>query len=143
MTARPARTRPASVSDAQRYLEKAREYLQAATVSLDFGNHVAATGNAVHAGIAAADSIAAMEAGAVWRGEHAQAQNYLERRVKPSGPAAARHLARLLPLKSTAEYDPNPIPPGKAQAAVETARRIVAIAERVVGAASSSRPRTG
>jgi hypothetical protein len=138
VTPRPAKTRPASASDAQRYLEKAREYLRASTLSLDFTNHAAATGNAVHAGIAAADSIVAIEVGAVWRGEHSQAASYLETYGGEHGRRAARHLSRLLPLKSTAEYDPNPIPQAKAAAAVEAARRIVAIAEQVVGATNAS-----
>jgi hypothetical protein len=127
-----AKTRPASAADARAYLEKAREYLRAATTSLDFANHAAATVNAVHAGISAADSIAATEARQVWRGEHGQAPTYLERNVKPHGTATARQLKRLLPLKGTAEYDPDPIPPAKAAAAVEAARRLVAIAEQVV-----------
>src|SRR3982074_1996984 len=128
----PGKTRPASAADAKAYLEKAREYLRASITSLDFSNHAAATGNAVHAGISAADSIAATEARQVWRGEHGQATTYLERNVMPHGSAAAKHLRRLLPLKGTAEYDPDPIPPAKAAAAVEAARRIVAIAEQVV-----------
>jgi hypothetical protein len=137
VTPRLAQTRPAAVADAQRYLEKAREYLVASTTSLEVGNHIAATGNAVHAGIAAADAIAVREARAVWRGEHTQAASYLEKHAGDDGRQAARHLGRLLPLKSTAEYDPNPIAPAKAAAAVEAARRIVAIAEQVVGAANA------
>lgn len=136
MTPGPARTRPATAADGRAYLEKAREYLQASTLSLDFGNHVAATGNAIHAGIAAADAIAAIEARAVWRGEHGQASLFLRRSGTAQGAAAAKQLARLIPLKSTAEYDPDPIAPAKAAAAVEAARRIVAIAEQVVTAAS-------
>jgi hypothetical protein len=132
-----AKTRPASAADARGYLVKAREYLRASTTSLDLANYVAATGNAVHAGIAAADSIAATEARQVWRGEHGQAPTYLERNVKPFGPAAAKHLKRLIPLKGTAEYDPDPIPPARAVAVVEAARRIVAIAEQVVGETTS------
>ncbi|MHB1854939.1 MAG: hypothetical protein ACYCS2_07775 [Acidimicrobiales bacterium] len=42
------------------------------------GNNVAAAGNAIHAGIAAADAIAASRAGSVWRGEHGLAPNHLE-----------------------------------------------------------------
>lgn len=132
MTPRLAKTRRASISEARAYLDKASEYLQASTVSLDLGNHVAATGNAVQTGMAAADAIAAVQAGEIWKGDHAQVATYLERTVRPDGQLAARHLRRLLPLRSTAEYDPEPISRPSAEVAVEAARRLVAIAEQVV-----------
>ena len=53
------RTRPASATDAVDYLAKATEFLRAAQDAQQLGNHTAATSNAVHAGIAAADAIAA------------------------------------------------------------------------------------
>jgi hypothetical protein len=74
-----------------------------------------------------------MQAGAVWKGEHTQGAGYLEKAGGVNGRQAARHLRRLLPLKSKAEYDPDPIAPADAAAAVEAARRIVAIAEKFVG----------
>jgi hypothetical protein len=54
---REAQTRSASASDAQAYLDKSRDFLRAAEDSLELGNHVAAAGNAVHAGIGAADVV--------------------------------------------------------------------------------------
>jgi hypothetical protein len=42
------------------------------SISVLQANGVAAAGNAIHAGIAAADAIAACRAGAVWNGEHSQ-----------------------------------------------------------------------
>ena len=64
------RTQPASAADADAYLAKASEFLRAAQDALQLGNHTAATGNAVHAGIAAADAIAAARSGSIWRGPH-------------------------------------------------------------------------
>lgn len=125
-------------ADGPAYLAKASEYLRAAVDSLDIGNFTAATGTAIHAGIAAADAVASARAQATWRGEHSQAATYLEKHAGEDGRRAARHLGRLLPLESTAEYDPTPIAPARAAAAVEAARRIVAIAEQVVSATSKS-----
>ena len=130
---RQAKTRKASLGDSRVHLSKAREYLRAATDSLALDNRVAATGNAVHAGIAAADAIAAALVGSVWAGEHSQAPVHLEKGAA-DGRQAATQLRRLLPLKTKAEYDPAPISAGDARAAVKAAERIVAIAERVVAA---------
>jgi hypothetical protein len=94
---RQAETRPATPADARAYHAKATEFLRAATDSLDHGNRIAATSNAVHAGIAAADAIMAARAGAVWKGEHAQAAAYLERAAGADGRQAARHLRRFAP----------------------------------------------
>ncbi len=129
---RSAQTRPASSAHASAYLLKAKEFLRASSDSLELGNLIASTGNAVHAGIAAADAITARRAGAVWKGEHSQAARYLETAASEVGQEAARHLRRLLPLKTRAEYDPDPVAPAEARAAVQAAERIVAIAERVV-----------
>ena len=66
-----ALTRPAGPDDAASFLAKAEEFLCAAQDSLGLGNNTAAVGNSVHAGILAADAIAAIRSSAVWRGEHA------------------------------------------------------------------------
>ena len=55
---RSANVRAATASDAQAYGSKAHEFLEAAQGSLAIGNNVAAAGNAIHAGIAAAGEIA-------------------------------------------------------------------------------------
>jgi hypothetical protein len=124
-------TRSASISDARAYLVKSQEFLRASIDSLNLDNRIAATGNAVHAGICATDAIAAARGGTVWKGEHSQAAIHLERAAGIEGRQAARHLRRLLPLKNKAEYEPQPVSPNEA-AAVETARRVVAIAEQVL-----------
>jgi hypothetical protein len=130
---RGADVRPVRVADAGAFLSKAREFLRAAADSYELGNLIAATGNAVHAGIAAADAIAARRAGSVWKGEHTQAAGHLERSAGAEGREAGRHLRRLLPLKNRAEYDPDPVPADEARSAVQAADRIVAIATRVIG----------
>jgi hypothetical protein len=131
-TQRRGDTRAASRRQASSYLSKASEFLQASVASQQVGNNVAATGNAVHAGIVAADAIAAARAGLVWRGEHSQAPAHLESVGGVEGRQAARHLRRLLPLKSRAEYEPDPVTAAQARTAVQAAGRMVAIAERVL-----------
>ncbi|HLG66897.1 MAG TPA: hypothetical protein VKV36_03380 [Acidimicrobiales bacterium] len=125
-------TRPASLSDVRAYLSKAEGFLQAAADSLGHGNRVAVAGNAVHAGIAAADVISAARSGAVWKGEHTQAAGHLERAGGAGGGRAAVHFRRLLPLENRAECDPAPVTPAEAREAHRAAQRIVAIAELVV-----------
>jgi hypothetical protein len=125
------RTRPASATDAVDYLAKATEFLRAAQDAQQLGNHTAATSNAVHAGIAAGDAIAAARSGSIWRGSHDQAPLHLER-SGPDGKQAARHLRRLVPLKTRAEYDPAPIRAADAGAAVTAAERMTIIAQGVI-----------
>ncbi|MHB8437800.1 MAG: hypothetical protein ACYDD4_01370 [Acidimicrobiales bacterium] len=124
---RPAKTRRVTKAQAHAYLAKATEFLRAAQDSLELRNFVAATGNAVHAGIAAADVVAATSLGAVWAGEHTLAAGHLES-AGAVGKQAAAHLRRLLPLKNRAEYDPVPVPAGDARAAVKAAERLVQLA---------------
>ncbi|HTW09827.1 MAG TPA: hypothetical protein VME46_20155 [Acidimicrobiales bacterium] len=124
-----ALTRPAGPNEAASYLAKSEEFLRAAQDSLGLGNNTAAVGNSVHAGILAADAIAAVRSRAVWRGEHAQAPAHLDA-AGEDGKQAARHLRRLLPLKTRAEYDPDPIGAADAKSAVSAAARMVAIARQ-------------
>jgi hypothetical protein len=125
-------TRNATINDGRLYLSKAAEFLQASNDSLALDNRVAAAGNAVHAGIAAADAIAACRAGAVWKGEHSQAAGYLETVGGADGRKASAQLRRLLPLKTRAEYDPAPVTDSEARRAVQAAQRMFAVAEQVV-----------
>jgi len=127
-----AQTRPASIGDARSYLSKAREYLQAAEDAFARKHYVAAGGNAVLAGIAAADAIAAARAGSVWIGAHSEAPAYLERVGGADGTAAARQLRRLIPLKNRTEYDPASLTEAESSDAVEAARRSVAAAEKAL-----------
>jgi HEPN domain-containing protein len=127
-------TRTAGPVEGRAYLEKAHEFLRAAQDSLELSNHTAAVGNAVHAGIAASDAISAVRTRTVWRGEHAQAAGHLES-AGQEGKQAARHLRRLLPMKTRAEYDPAPMRAADAQTAVQAAERIVALAVQVLASA--------
>jgi hypothetical protein len=133
---RQAATRAATRADAVAFLAKSREFLRAAQDSLSLEHQVAATGNAVHAGIAAADAIAAARLGSVWVGEHTQAAGHLEQAGTDGGKAAAL-LRRLVPLKNRAEYDPRPVPVSEAKSAVKAVERLLAIAERVVNRGGS------
>jgi hypothetical protein len=129
---RGTKTRSASAADARSYLNKSREFLRAAEDSLELGNRVAAAGNAIHAGIGAADAITAARAAVVWKGEHSQSPAHLERVGGDDGRKAAAQLRRLVPLKNRAEYDPDPISAAEAKAAVTAAARMVRIAEKTV-----------
>ena len=131
---RQGQTRRTSAAEARAYLSKAQEFLRAAEDALALRSYVVVTGNAVHAGIAAADAISASRAGMVWKGEHSQAPAHLEQAAGPDGSRAAGHLRRLVPMKNRAEYDPDPIPASEARAAVTSAARLVRLAANVVGA---------
>ena len=110
------------------YLGKAEELLAAARQSLDAGYTLAAASLAVHAGISAGDAICGARTGQRSAGsDHAQAAALLEQAGR-EGKDAARLLARLLPLKNRAEYEPQDVPKSTAVRAVEQAERIVQIA---------------
>jgi hypothetical protein len=132
-----AQTRLSGPEEAAAFLAKAEEFLRAAQDSLELGNNTAAAGNAVHAGILAADAIAATRSRAMWRGEHAQVPAHLEA-AGEDGKQAARHLRRLFPLKTRAEYDPAPMRATDANAAVNAATRMVAIARETLVSAQMS-----
>jgi HEPN domain-containing protein len=129
----PKRTRPVTAAQVRAYATKAAEYLAAAEAELAADRHIAATSLAIHAAINAADAVTGTR-----MGERAAGQNHDEvlALLDQAGPAGAEvrtQLIRLLPLKTTAEYDPDDIPGATAEKAVERARRCVAVAERLVG----------
>ncbi|MGH9110768.1 MAG: HEPN domain-containing protein [Acidimicrobiales bacterium] len=131
------RTRPVNAAQARAYVSKAEEYLSAATSELDADRPVAATSLAIHAGINAADAVTGVRLG-----QRAAAQDHDEallllRTAGPDGTAVATELARLLPMKTRAEYAPDDIPKSDASKAVERARRIVAVARRIAAAQRS------
>lgn len=134
MAGRGGRKHPVNPAEGWAYLSKSNEFLHAARESLKAENHSAAVGNAVHAGILAADAICAVRLQGVWRGEHGQAVTQLEL-AGAEGKQAARHLKRLIPLKTRAEYDPAPLRSTDADSAVKAAERMVEIAQAVVGTA--------
>jgi HEPN domain-containing protein len=130
--ARAKRTKPVTFADARRYLAKGEEFLAVAEDCLAAERYIAATGNAVHAAINAADAVL----GARTRQrpaaqDHGQALDLLGQAGR-DGKDLAKHLDRLLPLNAKAEYDPDDVPRTTAAKAVESARRAVAVARRVL-----------
>jgi hypothetical protein len=119
-------------AQARSYLGKAAEFLAAARQSLDAGYTLAATSLAVHAGISAGDAICGARTGQRAAGsDHGQGVALLAHAGR-EGKDAARLLARLIPMKNRAEYEPHDVPKTTATRAVEQAERIVEIARQVV-----------
>ncbi|MGH9277504.1 MAG: HEPN domain-containing protein [Acidimicrobiales bacterium] len=131
------RTRQVSAAQARAYVNKAEEYLAAASSELDAGRAIAATSLAIHAGINAADAVTGMRLGQRPAGQDHDEALVLLRTAGPDGTTVAKELARLLPMKTRAEYDPDDIPKSDASRAVERARRIVAVAIRISAAQRS------
>jgi hypothetical protein len=126
------RTRPVGATQAQAYVAKAEEYLAAATESLEAQRPIAATSLAIHSAINAADAITGARLGTRAAGQdHDEALRLLDQ-AGADGAEVARHLARFLPLKTKAEYDPDEIPHSAAEKAVERAHNCMAVARRVV-----------
>ncbi len=129
--ARTTRTKTVTAAQVRQYVAKAEEFLALAEECLAAERYIAATGNAVHAGINAGDAMA----GARTRQrpasrDHGHAIDLLQK-AGGDGVEVARHLARLLPLKSRAEYEPDGVPRSVAAKAVDSASRAVAVARRV------------
>ena len=129
----PRHTRARAVTAAQvrSYVRKAEEFLAVAGTELTEGRTIADTSLAIHAAINAADAVTGGRLGKRSAGEdHAQVIALL-REAGRDGGEVERNLARLLPLKTKAEYDPDEIPKGEATRALERASRCVAVARRV------------
>ena len=126
------RTRPVSATQTRAYAAKAGEYLAAAEEELRAGRRIAATSLAIHAAINAADAVTGTRVGQRAAGQDHDEVLDLLRQAGPDGAAVHSQLIRLLPLKTTAEYDPDDIAQAVAGKAVERARRCVAIAQRLV-----------
>lgn len=136
MTARRVgRTKPCNAADARARLRQARAYLDVATlVAGDAQDEQAtvATGNAVLAGIAAADAICCHAAGERYRGDdHRQAARHLGQVTADSGLEQA--LRDLIDLKDASHY-------GVGNVAVYNLRRAIRRATRLVDAAADRIP---
>lgn len=118
-----------TVSEAVRHLEKAREYLLAAQHSLEIGDLDAAGGNAVLAGVNAADCVSGAINANRWNGPHEQAVAHVKT-AGTHGRAVATHLARLLRKKTQAHYEQTRLRPSEVADLVRAAERAVDIAER-------------
>lgn len=128
---RHARTRPVSAAQVDAYLAKAEEYLAAAASELEAGRAIAATSLAIHAAINAADVVTGVRMGRRAAGQdHDQVLALLHEAGK-DGAEMETDLARLLPLKTKAEYDPEDIPKAEATRAIGRATRCVVVARRL------------
>lgn len=129
---RRSKTVALTAADVRAYAAKAEEYLEAAEDALGSGRYNAATSAAIHSGINAADAITgALRGMRSSDSDHNTAVDLLETSGK-DGKDASKHLARLIPLKTKAEYDPGTVPRSKAESAVKNASRIVEIARRLL-----------
>lgn len=129
---RKSKTVTLNATDVRAYAAKAEEYLEAAEDALRSGRYNAATSAAIHAGINAADAITgALRGVRSSDSDHNRAVDLLEATGKDSKDAS-KHLARLIPLKTKAEYDPGTVPRSKAESAVKSASRIVEISHRLL-----------
>jgi hypothetical protein len=117
-----------SAAQTRAYLAKAQEYLQAAEQELKENRRIAATSLAIHA----ADTVTGARLGRRAAGQNHDEVLALLREAGPDGTDLAKDLARLLPLKAKAEYDPDDIAKATAGKAVERARRCVQVAHRAV-----------
>lgn len=121
-----------NTTDVRAYAAKAEEYLEAAGDAFESGRYNAATSAAIHAGINAADAITGSLRGMRSSDpDHSRAVDLLEASGK-DGKDASKHLARLLPLKTKAEYDPGMVSRSKAESALKSASRLVEIARRLL-----------
>ena len=127
---RPMRTRPVSAAQVRAYAGKAQEFADAATSELAAGCFIAASSLAVHAGISAADAVCGARIGQRAAGEdHGQVLVLLGEAGR-DGAEVERELRRLLPLKTTAEYEPDDVAQSTATKAVQRATRCAQIALR-------------
>jgi hypothetical protein len=135
----PADANATSISprEAVAHCRKAQEYLRAAEHALASGDYNAAAGTAIDAGINAADAVAGMNLGRRWKGAHEQASRFVAG-AGVEGRDIAKHLRRLLPLKTQAHYSADPISAKKATTCVEAARGAVAVAIRATARAEEA-----
>jgi uncharacterized protein (UPF0332 family) len=115
------------------YLAKAEEFLLAATAELEAERSIAASSLAVHAGINAADAVCGARLKKRAAGQDHRETIVLLGQAGDDGSQLAKDLQRLLPMRTTAEYEPDDIPVSKASTAVQRAKRCVDVARRAVG----------
>lgn len=133
---KPMRTKPVTASQVRSYAGKAQEFADAAASELRASRFIAATSLAVHAGINAADAVCGARLGQRAAGEdHGQVLTLLGQ-AGPDGAEVDRDLRRLLPLKTTTEYEPDDVSQSTATKAVERAIRCAQVAHRVASSTS-------
>lgn len=123
-----------ALDDARAHLAKAREFLEAAELTLEMELFNAATSSAVTAGINAKDAICLKVSGRSGKSDrHADAIAELTA-VGPAGKQLAPSFRRLLKLKGGSQYLSSSVAASDAVRAVGWASRMVEGAERVVTA---------
>lgn len=124
---RLGRTQPCDVAEARVRLRHAELYLEVAETVLGSEAHeeaTVATGNAVLAGIAAADAICCAVAGRRFRGEdHRQAADHLEQVIGDAALGSA--LRELLDIKDGGHYGLTDVRLDRARAALRRATALV------------------
>jgi hypothetical protein len=129
------RGRNCTGADARKRLADARQYLEIAELaeSEEVGEAAnVAAGNAVLAGIAAADAACCQNLGESSRGQdHRDAAAFL-RRVNPRGDQAAKDFERLISIKDKAHYGFTHVASSDLKAAIRQAHKLVTFAEGIV-----------
>lgn len=121
-----------ALEQARAHLVKARQFLDAAELTLDADLYDAAASSAVSAGINAKDAICLRLVGKTTKGEdHKRAVGELAR-AGQIGKELESTFSRLLGLKTTAQYQAKAVARGDAVKAVEWATRMVDTAGQVV-----------
>ena len=121
-----------ALNEARAHLEKAREFLDAARVNLDFEQFNAATSNAVLSGINSKDAICLRLTGTTRK---AEGHNEAVAELKAAGPVGVKlapTLQRLLKLKTKSQYQSISIAVADASKALDWAARLLSGAEEVV-----------
>jgi len=113
-------------------LGKAEEFLDAARLAAESEFRTAATGLAVHAGIAAADAITAGRLGKRSTAADHRAVVKLLEQAGSEGATVSQALGRLLPLKNRAEYEPREPTKQQAVQALRAAEQAVDAARRAI-----------
>lgn len=117
---------------ARTHLRKARQFLDAASVSRDLGLLDAATSAAVIAGVNAKDAICLSVVGRTNKADDHTATVAELRSSGPAGRALAPVLSRLLRLKTTSQYQAVSVSATDAGKAIEWATRLVDAAHEEV-----------
>lgn len=121
-----------ALQDARAHLEKASEFLNAATMTFDRGLFNAATSNAVSCGINAKDAICLKLTG---RSDKTESHSEAAAELTRAGPAAALiapTLTRLLGMKSKSQYQSTSVARADATKALRWAQRMHEAAKEIV-----------
>lgn len=121
-----------ALRDAEAHLAKAKEFFDAAELTLDLELFNAATSNAVTSGINSKDAICLKLTGKTGKTpNHADAVRELKQAGK-DGARVAPKLQRLLNSKAKSSYQTTPIARGEAELSIQRAKDLLEVAQRVV-----------